>query len=349
LSRGLTPRPSPARRLTPRLEALEDRFLLSAAVTGPGEITTTAAVNRVLLTDDGTQITVFSDNGKVGTFLEGTPLTVQTNKAGSTNFISYALQGSAAQDTVLNASLNVDFGTGNGRLTTGVLKTLPTSLVDLHNVIRDQAQISDLGQDSNVQITTTSTRGNVTNEMASGSLGLGANLSDVATGGEGNDLFFVQLSGVENTGATVTLQFTGGDGINTALVGDFQDIVGGSTTITLENQGSHAFGDQEVTYFGRLAGALNVSVDAGAGNNFMTLAFDLKVGSFGSLSAEATAGPGAARVDEIVHKDAADNPFVVATATGVGDGVKQGIFTIGDSATSVAVDNSGFDTITPVK
>jgi hypothetical protein len=46
---------------------------------------------------------------------------------------------------------------------------------------------------------------------------------------------------------------------------------------------------------------------------------------------------------------AADSPFVTETATGVGKGLKQGSFTLGDSPTSVAVTFSGFASVTPVR
>jgi hypothetical protein len=324
---------------------------LSATVTGPGEITTTAAVNRVLMTDNGTQIKVFSDNGLVGSFLEGTPLTVQTSRPGSTNLITYALQGSDNQDadnaTILNSSLNVDFGTGNGRLATVVLKTLPTSVVNLN--VGDPANISNLGTFSNVQIATTSTRGNVGEAVVSGGLGLDANLSYVSSQGEGNHDFVALLSGTEDEGASATLQFTGGNGSNMVDINDTQQInTGASTNINLQFQSdSNHVGFIQVTYTGVLFGSLDVSADAGTGTNVIFLDFTLKQNSGGSLTAAATAGPGAANVTEIVHKDAADGPFVFATATAVGDGLKQGFFTIGDSATSVAVANSGFDTITP--
>src|SRR5262249_40869818 len=161
---------------------------------------------------------------------------VQTNFAGSTNFISYGIQGSANEDVVINASLNVDFGTGNGRLSTAVLATLPTSLVDL-TVVAEGA-ISNLGQESNVQIAAQSTSGTNQDLLPCRSLGLGANLSDVDTGGSGHNVFGATLLGTEEQGATLTLQFTGGDGNNTAAVFDNQDINGGSTTIDLQGNGN---------------------------------------------------------------------------------------------------------------
>jgi hypothetical protein len=345
-------------RFIPRLEALEDRTLLNATlstVAGVGQITTTGAVNHVLITDDGTTIKVFSDNGFLGTFHEGTPLSVKTNKAGSTNFIGYAIQGSANQDlnaTTINGSLNVDFGTGNGQLVTAVLGTLPTSLVDLVPVVNNPANISNLGEGSNLQIAAKGTSGNILDVLFCDSIGFSANLSDVATGGTGANLFLAGLTGQEDPGATVTLKFTGVDGNNTAVIQDDQTIgVGASTNIDLQSNGDiDDRGTQIVNYAGVLQGSLDVTANAGAGTNVQTLDFVLQKGSdLGILNAAATTGPGAAKVSETVHKDAADNPFVDATATAFGPGVKQGSFTIGDSPTSVKVDNTGFSPVTTVE
>jgi hypothetical protein len=332
------------------VEALEDRSLLSAAITGVGKITTTAVVNHVLITDDGTQIKVFSDNGFVGSFLEGTALTVQTKVKGSTNFINYDLLGNAdpnaANAVVINASLGVDFGTGNGQLRTLVAESLPASLFGV------PGKISNLGQNSNVQITAHSTSGNTQDYLNCGSIGQGANLSDVENGGKGTDIYFAVLEGAEFNGATLKLKFTGGDGHNTASVIDHQDIgFNGSANIDLRCQGDKD--DHNllvVVYQGRLLGGiLDATADAGPGTNTINFDFDLHPGSSdGSLTSTAKTGPGAAKVTDIVHNAAADTPTVTETATGVGPGFKQGFFTIGNSATSVAVDFSGFTTVTPV-
>jgi hypothetical protein len=337
------------RRFNPKVEALEDRSLLSATLTGPGQITTTAPVNHVLITDDGTAIKVFSDNGFVGSFLEGTPLAVKTKVKGSTNLINYDIQGSVNPNsfsaTVINASLQVDFGTGNGQLRTAVVASLPVSLFGV------PGPISNLGQNSNVQITAHSTSGNTQDVLQCGSLGFGANLSDVDDGGKGSDLYAAQLGGTESNGATLTLKFTGGDGNNTAVVLDHQDIdLGASTNIDLRCQGDkddhNVLG---VLYQGRLQGTLDATADAGPGTNIIDLEFQLQPGSsLGSLTSTAKTGPGAAKVTDVVHKAAADSPTVNETATGVGSGLKQGFFTIGNSPTSVAVTFSGFTTVTPV-
>jgi hypothetical protein len=332
------------------VEALEDRSLLSATITGVGQITTTAAVNHVLITDNGTQIKVFSDNGFVGNFLEGTALTVKSKVKGSINLINYDLLGStdpnAPNATVINASLRVNFGTGNGQLRTAVVAFLPVSLFGA------PGPISNLGQSSNAQITAHSTKGNTQDFLECGSLGFGANLSDVDNGGKGSDVYVAQLGGTEFTGATLKLKFTGGDGNNSALVLDGQGInLGASTKIDLRCPGDKD--DHNILgvgYGGVLQGSLDATADAGPGTNFIDFDFDLLPGSSnGILTSTAKTGPGAATVFDIVHKDAADTPTVNETATGVGPGFKEGHFTIGGkSKTSVAVAFSGFTTVIPV-
>jgi hypothetical protein len=174
-------RPDP-RRVTPRVEALEERSLLDATFIG-NVIKTTGAVNHVLITDDGTTIKVFSDHGFLGSRPERTPLTVTAGKAGSTNDVEYALQGStdpnAANATTIIGTLTVNFGTGKGQLRTEVVATLP-------QVIDAPLAVSNLGAGSNVHVTANSSRGNTEATVFCNSLatGAGVNVSDVDHGGD---------------------------------------------------------------------------------------------------------------------------------------------------------------------
>jgi hypothetical protein len=335
------------------VEALEDRSLLNATLAG-GTITTTAAVNHVLITDNGTAINVSSDNGPLGAPLaEGTPLFVKTSKKGSTNLIEYYLLGSAvpnaAAAVTLLSTLSVNFGTGNGSLVAQVVPILPLFFGPLGNT-------SNLGQNSNVKISATSSgSGNIQDNLFCASIGNGASLSDVDTGGTGNDVFSVGLTGVEYKGASVNLKYTGGDANNTTGIGDNQDVNGGASvviTLTVPQRpgDSDDHNDLEVLYQGQLLGSMNVTADAGTGTNIIDLDFRLLSGStLGILTSTAKTGPGAAKVRDAVSKAApADSPTVTETATGVGSGAKAGAFTTGNSATSVAVIFSGFSTVTVV-
>jgi hypothetical protein len=177
-------RPHP-RRFTPRIEALEERSLLDATFVGD-VIKTTGAVNHVLITDNGTTISVFSDHGFLGSRAEGTALTVKAGKASSTNDVEYALLGStdpnAANATTIIGNLTVNFGTGKGQLRTEVVATLP-------QVIDAPIAVSNLGAGSNVHVTANSSRGNTEATVFCNSLATGAavNVSDVDHGG--NDSF----------------------------------------------------------------------------------------------------------------------------------------------------------------
>jgi hypothetical protein len=332
------------RRFAPRVEVLEDRSLLDAKITGPGQITTTAGVNHVAIIDDGQKITVFS-NGLVGSFDEGTPLTIRTNKKGSVNLITYVLPGSddpnGPNAITINASLTVNFGTGNGELDTSVVDPKTGTVTPTG---------SNLGHGSQVQITANSTRGNIVDTFACGSIGNGATFSDVDNGGKGNDSFGGSLFGEEFSAATATLKLTGGDGNNSASIDDGQDIdSGASTTIDLRCKGdSDDVNNLSAHYEATVQGSLNVTVDAGPGNgNTIDLRCFLAAGSNGVLTSAAQTGPGAAKVTDTVHKKLS-SATVNETATGIGKGSKTLTFTNGSTPQSVAVIESGFTVLIPV-
>jgi hypothetical protein len=357
----LTSRPRP-RRFTPRIEALEDRSLPSATISG-GVITTTGAVNHVTINDTGTDIILFSDGSFLGFRPEGTALIVKAGQPGSTNFIDYGVLGSAdpnaANAVPIVSNLFVDFGTGNGQLTTRVA----SNFADF--------PISNLGAGSNVQVSavaSVSVSGNTQDSLFCGSIGSGASLSDVDVGGgrpisighhrpppvgvNGNQDFNALLTGTEFSGASVNLAFHGGNGNNTTNVQDVQNInPGASTTINLLSGGSinnRAF--LEAVYIGQLQGSLTVHVEAATGtNNQVLMGFDLTTGSLGSLISSAQTGTGTDTVIDVVHKAATDTPSVSATAQGFGKGAKTLQFTNGRSNTSVAVtDLGGFSKLIPV-
>jgi hypothetical protein len=333
-------------RFAPQVEALEDRFLLNATLVG-NVIKTTGAVNHVLITDNGTTISVFSDHGLVGTRTEGTPLTLIAGKKGSTNLVEYDLLGSTDQNaptaTTLVSSLTVRFGTGNGQLLTKVVAALPTTF-------GTTTIASNLGRDSNVNVTANSSRGNTQDTLICNGIGAGTSLSDVDHGGMGSDVFdaFFPPS-TESNGASVNLAFFGGKGNNSTDIDDGQFIVPtASTTINVSSKGSLTNRQNLlVGYTGQLAGLLTADVNAGAGTgNVVGMFFTLNTGSSGSLISSATTGPGPATVTDTVHKvTATDTPTVSETARGIGKGAKTLKFTNGSTTGSVAVtDLGGFKT-----
>jgi hypothetical protein len=337
-------------RFAPQVEVLEDRFLLSATLLG-NVIKTTGAVNHVLITDNGTTISVFSDNGLVGTRAEGTPLTLLAGKKGSTNFVEYDLLGStdpnAPTATTLVSTLAVNFGTGNGQLLTKLVAALPTTF-------GSPTIASNLGMGSNVHVTATSSGGNTQDTLICNAIGTGASLSDVDHGGKGNDAFnaFFPPS-TEFNGASVNLAFSGGKGNNSTDIDDGQDInAGASTTVNVSSHGSITNRENLLMgYIGQLQGLLTVHDDAGPGTgNVVGLFFTLNPGSSGTLISSARTGPGPATVTDTVHKvTATDTPTVSETAQGIGKGAKTLKFTNGSTTGSVAVtDLGGFKTLVVV-
>jgi hypothetical protein len=302
-------------RFTPKVEALEDRSLLNATVAGTS-IITTAAVNQVLITDDGTTIRVFTDNSPaapLATFTEGTPITVTTNKTGSTNSVTFELLGT--QTSIVDANLAVNFGKGNGSLAVGTVSSLPTSLGG------NSGGQSFLPGLSNVNITATSGGGNTTVGLFVGDIGASAKLQLNDTGaGKGSNTFVVQLVGHQNIGSSVGLAFKGGDGANSASVYDTEDMVQGST-MNLDLGGKKGTDFFRVLYSGVLLGNLMVTANGGPGNDTISMAFELKSGSnSGSLTAAANGGKGDDNLTEIVHKLGGDTTTVTATADGGVDG-----------------------------
>jgi hypothetical protein len=338
----------PLGRFTPKVETLEDRSLLAVTIVGTS-IITTAAVNKILITDDGTTIRVFTDNSPtapLATFAEGTPLTVKTNKKGSTNSVTFDLLG-GNNPRSLNSTLAVNFGKGNGSLTAAVLLTLPTSLDG-----SGAGRVIALPDLSNVNITATSGGGNTSVSLFLTSIGTASNVqfSDTGTGKGSNtflaDLEFASEKGLtgQKAGSTVGLTFHGGDGPNTATVTDTERMEEGSTTnIDLSGKGTDLF---RVSYRGSLAGNLTVNANGGSGNDTITMQFDLLNLSTGSLTASENGGKGNDNLTEVVHKLSTDNPTVTATADGGQDGPlakskDRGTFSQ-TTATAVAVVFSNF-------
>jgi hypothetical protein len=329
-------------RFTPRVEALEDRSLLNATVIGQpfGTIATTGAVNQVVITDDGQFIRVFSDNGFVASFTEGTALTVKTIKTGSANSVFYDLLGfsSSGPNRTLFSSLDVNFGSGNGTLVVTVTSSLPNGLFA-------PGPVSNLIDNSNVQISTTTTAppagkiaGNTREFLSVGSIGTNAILSLFDNGGAGNDFYQAQLFGVQKSGSTVALTFFGNAGNDTALVFDGQDIQG-TTNIGLHGGPGNDTG--QVLYSGQLTGSLSVTDDGGPGVDKLFLRYELASGSNGTLSSQQNGGPdnetGAAALVHIIHKQSGDNPNIFAALTNGGPGTNTAFVTRALTSTSVFV------------
>jgi hypothetical protein len=327
-------------RFTPRVEALEDRSLLSATIIGQpfGTIATTGAVNKVVITDDGSFIRVFSDNSPLfplAFFSEGTPISVKTIHPGSTNNIFYFVQGVSRSSPIINANLSVDFGTGNGLLEADVVSSLPT------NLFAFPGPVTRLTSLSNLRIAVKSGGGNTQTFLDANGIGSSANLQFREDGGKGSD-FFQAVFGFGSTqefGSTVGIAFFGGDGNDTAGVFDFENIQSGASA-TFSLHGQQGNDTLRVVYIGQLNGNLSATADGGPGDDVIFMQFNLASGSnTGSLTSSANGGPGNDRVTDIVHKLNTDTTTVLETANGgthTPPGKDIGTFTF-NSPTSVAV------------
>jgi hypothetical protein len=293
-------------RFTPTVEALEDRSLLNASITGTGQVVTTGAVNSLVITDDGQFVRVISDNGFVGSFTEGTGVTVTTNTPGSRNIIFYDLQGVSAsgQGPILRSNLFVNFGFGPGALIVEVVSALPN------------VSLSGLVNNSSVQIGTATTPppptrrgggvlvfpGNTQETLNVGSIGQNASLVMMDFGGAGNDSFTANLSGAQVAGSKVSLSFFGGGGRDITSVIDTQDILAGATTFIGLDGGSGNDLDG-VTYTGLLLGGLAVIENSGGGpgNDHLALTYGIASGSNGTLFSEQKGGPGTDILQHIIR------------------------------------------------
>jgi hypothetical protein len=225
-------------RFAPTLEALEDRFLLSADVVGPGQIVTTGLNNTVAILDDGNQIQVFTGSifgSPLVTFQEGTNLSLRTSKAGSTNLVTYDLLGTGPHI----ASLDVNFGSGTGSLTTNVVDNLGGLLGAVApGVVPGGLVPGKLADTSDVQITAEGGR-SIRDVLNAGSVGASVLLTDSYTGGTGAAAFAANLGvggagTAQGLGSQVVLTFKpGGTGLARALV-SYQETLIGELDITLD-------------------------------------------------------------------------------------------------------------------
>jgi hypothetical protein len=229
---------------TPRIEALEDRCVLNAVITGVGHIVTTGSVNHVLITDDGATIRVFADNSPWAALVMcsyGAPLTVSTKNPGSTNLITYEVLGPvpkvstspggttavAQAPPTIYGNLDVNFGSGIGQLWAQVLADLPTNLGS--GFAHSYAPDGDLGG-GNLKITTSGS-GFTDVSFVGVNIGPSATVQLTDNGGNSGNNFLVQLNGRQDPGSQVNMTFQGGNGHDQVLVGDFQAIQPGATAV----------------------------------------------------------------------------------------------------------------------
>jgi hypothetical protein len=350
-------------RFAPKVEALEDRSLLSAIVTGEGQIVTTGSNNHLVITDNGQFVAVFAENRFLASFAEGTPITVSTNAHGSTNLVNYDLLGSNNTAGVagpsLLSSLTVNFGCGFGALNVAVLSSLSAG---------SNPSVSDLGASSSVQVTSTTTSPppgatplSTQTSLEVGSVGALANLVMVAESGSGvANSFNANLSGTQGPLSLVSLVYLGksGGALN-AQVTDSQNIARGAETL-LTLQGG-PFSVENVDYTGQLRGLLKVTEFGGfrlargtgggilvvGGDDHLELNYNLLSGSTGQLISSQTGGFNDTDLHHVIHKPAGDNPSVQASTFG-NFGFSEAFLTTGNLPTNVFVQAIDVTEVIPV-
>jgi hypothetical protein len=349
----------PRSRVSPKVEALEDRSLLSAVSVGGGHIVTTGTSNTVFITDDGQSVRVFAENRFVASFVEGTPITLSTKVAGSTNLVHYDLLGSSDTAGVVRAgpsllsTLTVNYGSGFGSLDVAVLSSLVAG-----------GTVSDLGAHSSVQITTTTTAPppgasaqSTQTSLEVGSIGALANLVMVAEGGSGSaNAFDANLSGTQGPLSLVSLVYLGKSGAGVdAQVTDSQNIApGAKTSISLQG-GPNSI--EKVAYTGQLEGLLTVGEAGGfrssgfhisGGDDDLELNYNLLSGSTGQLLSSQTGGFDDTDLHHVIHKAAGDNPSVQASTNGGLGFFTEAFLTTGNLPTNVFVRPINVKVVIPV-
>jgi hypothetical protein len=346
-------------RFTPKVEVLEDRYLLSAISTGGGQIVTTGSVNHLVITDDGQFVRVFAENRFVAFFAEGTPITVSTKVPGSTNLVNYDLLGSSDTAGVVRAgpsllsTLTVNFGSGFGALNVAVLSSLSGG-----------GTVSNLGDHSSVQVTATTTSPppgaspqSTQTSLEVGSIGALANLVMVAEGGNGTrNAFDANLSGTQGPLSLVSLVYLGKNGgALDAEVSDSQNIGPGAKTIISLQGGPNSI--EHVAYTGQLEGLLRVAEVGGfrasgfhisGGDDDLELNYNLLSGSTGDLISSQSGGFNDTNLHHVIHKAAGDHPSVLASTNGGLGFFTEAFLTTGNLPTNVFVQAINVKEVIPV-
>lgn len=253
-----------ARTFVPRLEALEDRQLLSCTVTeDPGilKITGDDGINNIEITDNGSDsagnVTVLCDGVSRTSSTAIRQIIVKTKKGNDT--INYSVTGTFS----LRAPrfFTVDLGKGNDTFNLNFASGVA------HHLSWD-VKGGD-GQDA-----VNATLGNVRNR---------ALVNGIFKGQDGNDSYSVNLAGDLRTGADVRFDFNGGDDsdvLNFNAASD-SDIEGDcQLSVKLRKAALH------LNYQGELDGVFLLDASGGGGKDVLAADLTLDPGSTGRVGAD---------------------------------------------------------------
>jgi hypothetical protein len=305
-------------RFAPKLEALEDRSLMSVSITGGGTpsltITAVSGSNNVAITDVNGKVSVTANGVFQGTFAGVTSIDYEGNNFKDT--VTYLLEGSGGPGTVISGTHNLiarlkggddsfnglilgSLGKKDGSVTAQVsIGTAPDAAV-AGGPGADSIAITDLGD-----------------VWAGSTLSVFAKTGPSQPSG-GTDLLNVNMFGGEIAGF-VNLNLFGTQGSTDKAninVNVFDNIdLGGTLFINLT--GGSGRNIDNVNYFGQDKGQLFIEVDGGASKDTLTTRVNLSSGSNGFVTANEKGFGDNDILDLEVHKLASDSPVVTGTADG---------------------------------
>jgi hypothetical protein len=316
-------------RVTPQVEALEDRSLLSVTIVGAGTpaltITAVSGSNNVSIMDVNGTVTVTANGVSQGTFAGVTSIDYEGNNFKDT--VSYILEGSAGPGSVITGTHNViaRLKGGNDSFSGIILGSLgkkdgsATAQVSL-GTAPDAAIAGGPGADS-ILLT------DLGNVWAGSSLTVFAKTGPSQPSG-GTDTLSVNLFGGEIAGL-VNLNLFGTQGSSDKAninVNVFDNVDAGGTLFVTLTGGSGQNIDN-VNYTGQVKGQLFVTVDGGASKDTLSTRINLNPGSNGLVSASEEGFGGNDTLDLQIHKLAADPVTVFNSTADGGSGTDTGTIT----------------------
>jgi hypothetical protein len=302
-------------RFAPKLEALEDRNMLSASavfnsLTGVLTITGTDKADHVKIIDSGSPTAA----GAVKVFAEGGLI-----------FSSPAVGGTVKSVT----NINVDLGKGNDsldyQLTGNMLFTQRTLQADLgkgnDTFNADLNGSLGLAAKLTLDISGGDGKDTMTTKMTGDVFGPffalpASSLQIKMDGGDGKDVMAVDLSGRVHSGANLGVDLRGGLDNDLMNIKALVDVDAGGT-LSLAERGQQGNDVENIAFFGQVKGTLQTQADGGPGKDKIATNIVLTFGSNGTVLASEMGGPGDDSLTLLVHKlSFFDHPTINAKVDG---------------------------------
>jgi hypothetical protein len=286
-------------RFAPKLEALEDRNMLSATAvfvpsTGLLTITGTDKADHVKIFDSGSA----TAPGAVQVFAEGFRIFSSPPVGGSvksvTNIVVNLGKGKDSLDYQLTGplafaqrTLNADLGQGNDLFNANILGNLGFGAKLALNI---------LGNDGNDTMTVS-----VASDLAGRFFFLPPSSLQISLdGGAGRDVMAVSLNGNVRNGANLSVSLQGGLDNDTMNINALVNVDAGGT-MSLAERGQQGNDNESISSFGTVNGTLQTQADGGPGKDRIVTDVFLPFGSTGTLTANEQGGPGDDNLTLLVH------------------------------------------------